>query len=85
MPRGLTSGLQLIDLDIFSGLAGSKATGAKGSRRLMIWDTNQAPCAYYCKNSERQQIEPGAERYEDGVEETGGEDMAIEMGERALL
>ena len=37
-----------------------------------------------CKGNKYCQVYPGAERNEDGVEEAGGNDMAVEMRSRSL-
>lgn len=80
---GLISCLKLIDLDIFSGLAGAKVTAAEGPGGWAK-DTSRRTRACHCKGNEGCQVEPGTERYEDSVEEAGGEDVAVEVGERAL-
>ena len=49
MPTGLTSCLQLVDLDIFSGLARAKATAAEGSREL-VWEPGRESRACHCKD-----------------------------------
>lgn len=83
VPSGLIFCLILIDLDISSRLVGVKATATEASRGLM-WGPGQMSCAYYCKGNESGQVEPCAERYEDGVEEAGGEHVAVEVGGGAL-
>ena len=62
VPTGLMFSPQLVDLDIFGRLAGAKATATERSRRLTR-GTSRTSGAYNSKDSERQQVEPCAERY----------------------